>query len=158
MPSRRPATNSSRAIERVRTDSANSDCLILTKERRGGPPIIARQVIDGLKHDRLTRWVKIALILENPAAVPVRARAVHRGDVEGWLEPYSLADPSRSIGGNPPPPIISGTSLQQAVCPFFARGPRRNPPVRLRVSSRRVARKGATYEKQRNWGDRTGAA
>ena len=134
MPSRRPATNSSRAIERVRTDSANSDCLILTKERRGGPPIIARQVIDGLKHDRLTRWVKIALILEmeNPATVPVRARAVHRGDVEGWLEPYSLADPSGSIGGN--------------------------PPVRLRVSSRRVARKGATYEKQRNWGDRTGAA
>ena len=59
---RRPAANSLRAVERVQTEGADSDRVIL----------------------------------------PVRARAVYCGDVESWLEPYSLADPSGSIGGNPP--------------------------------------------------------
>jgi hypothetical protein len=53
---------------------------------------VARQVVEGLRYSRKDKCVDITLILEleNGSDISACVRVVHRGDVDGWLEPFTF--------------------------------------------------------------------
>ncbi|MFC1763621.1 hypothetical protein ACFL6U_16275 [Planctomycetota bacterium] len=78
--------------QRRHCSNAGSDCIILTSEYPQGPSLVARQVIEGLRYIAEEKRVEITLIieLENPHSIAARARVVHRGDISGWIEPFTF--------------------------------------------------------------------
>jgi hypothetical protein len=97
-----------------------SDCAILTISHPGAPMVLARQVIEGLSFHSTQRWVDIMILLEleNPGDEPAATRVVHRGDVTGWLEPFSFNtdDPALNLLGR----LYSGRITQKPEDPTVA--------------------------------------
>ncbi|MCX5643110.1 MAG: hypothetical protein NTZ17_00245 [Phycisphaerae bacterium] len=82
-----------------RCRNAHSDCVVLIAEFREGPYLVARQVIEGLQYSKKNKRIDITLILEleNPNTVPTCVRVAHRGDVDGWLEPFTFGTEDRAL-------------------------------------------------------------
>ena len=78
--------------ERVR----RADCVICTREKPGADAPRILQIIEGLTYHKGARCVDIALVfvVHNPSTQHVRFRVLHRGSVDGWLQPFSLEPPT----------------------------------------------------------------
>ncbi|MBN1974501.1 MAG: hypothetical protein JW787_12755 [Sedimentisphaerales bacterium] len=79
--------------------NCGSDCIVLTSEWPTCPSLIARQVTEGLvfKNEDREVYITLILFLENPYTIPMRARVVHRGDVQGWLEPFDFETENEAL-------------------------------------------------------------